>query len=489
MRGGADRLREVARGFTVWETSMLGAYVAIRLLSTWGKHPGIFGDTPEYLHFRWFNTPRPWTPTILFGIFGNHHAGILVAQVLIACAAWTFLAHTIATIVRRHCGTVAQVIMVGTVLAIALSVPVAEWDYQLLSESLSISLLALFVALLVRFIDAPSARRAVAVAVCGAFWMQTRDSNTIIFVVVIAVIGLVGLFPSRRTAGSDRREWFGGLVALCAVAVLISFALSLNTNDQRLLKPPPVGAKYQRVTAGNLYMMDVLGKRLFHEPKAVKFFVHHGMPAEAAKRFVDFAGVDQDYKMYTDVPFVSWVNRHGLRTLTLWLASNPWDTVREPFRSSGDLFTPNLAAYFGNIRHTLPPVVDDLIWPEQPSLVVEALLISFGVAALVAWRRRRKGLLHTDGGLLLMTGVTLCVSALIALIVTWQLEWLEEARHNITNSIALRLAIVQLIVAALVLNATPDDPAEVEAPDPEVVSEQIRTTDGDDSTRTPASMP
>ena len=111
--------------------------MAIRLLSSFGKKAGVFTDTNLYLNFRWFDTRRPWTVAWLFDLFDNHnHTRIIWAQVMIACACWSALALTVAA----RCSARVAPFAAGAVVALALSVKVAEWDYLLLSESLAMSL-------------------------------------------------------------------------------------------------------------------------------------------------------------------------------------------------------------------------------------------------------------------------------------------------------------------------------------------------------------
>ena len=430
------------------ERFVVGIYVAARLLSSFGKKAGYFADTNLYLEFRSFDTRRPWTVAWLFDLLdGHNHTRIIWAQVLIACACWSVLA----LVMAARCAPPARPWIAGAVVVLASSVQVAEWDYLLLSESLAISLLALWVAAVIRWIQpgpahagswSSAVRRAAPVALVGWLWTQTRETNSFSAIVVVVMIGAVRFFRSRPEA----RRAAVAVVVACGFALGSSWMLSTHTNSLPYLDPAPPDAKHRSITLANYRFMDVFGKRILFDPKAVAWFDRQGMPQFPGRNELrDFSAADRDYQMYDNAEFVRWVDRHGQGAYARWLLSRPWWSIRFPFKASNELLAPQVDYYFAHIRRHLPEAIEQPIWPAQPGFVLEVIAVVLAVAVAAAWRRRRYGLGDSD---LWPVGTALLAGSFAALIGTWHGAWLEAARHNIVNNVSIRISLIVLAASA-----------------------------------------
>ena len=125
----------------------------VRLVSAgpghWPVRPSS-GTTPQvYTHIAsrslwavsfWAGQRPPATP-LLIKLVGSS-SGFLAAQAVIAALAWGFLAWTVGRLVTPGWR---QVVAAWSILAFATAFPVTLWNRSVLSESLSMSLLALVV--------------------------------------------------------------------------------------------------------------------------------------------------------------------------------------------------------------------------------------------------------------------------------------------------------------------------------------------------------
>ena len=187
--------------------------------------------------------------------------GFVAFQSLVAVAAWGFLAFTVGRLVRPGWP---RVVAVWVVLGFATSTPVVLWNRSVLSESLSLSLLAVLMATTIgrrpgtALVPGGGARAA------GLAFATTRDAQVWTVALLGVAIGLVALatvirerrFPRRVGALAGALSWWR---PACRVGGG-PHRTDPRERGRRPLRPdPPL-------------------------PARVAWFAHHGMPGGGGHR-------------------------------------------------------------------------------------------------------------------------------------------------------------------------------------------------------------
>src|SRR5262249_50398165 len=125
----------------------------------------------------------------------------------------------------------------GTVLAFSLSAEITEWDGAILSESLSVSLLALLVGGWLWLLERPAWRQVALVAVVGAAWALARESDAYVELTLVPVLAVAAGF------GYATRQ-----LAVVAIATLLVFgANQISVDASRRWERPFLNVIAQRI--------------------------------------------------------------------------------------------------------------------------------------------------------------------------------------------------------------------------------------------------
>jgi hypothetical protein len=353
---------------------------------------------------------------------------IVLTESAIAAWAWLFLARTVGSRMRRPA---ARVFAFTTLLLLALSPPVLLWNVFIATESLSISLLCIAIALFIRLTGRTGGRHDFAAfAVTLAALTCTRDTYAVVILVVGGIAALVAFV--RR----DLRRRGAAIAAVCLVAAVTNVALS--NHGGRWFDP----------------LDETIAVRLLGSHEATHYLVDHGMPYNQQVRalhqrnaIVFLAHAVTFGKEYAS--YRKWLLNKGRSTYSAFLLTHPaWD-ISKPFDDRRRLLTPALRNY-GRTYHNEPRggflVVGKAGMP-QSEPVVEAWVGLALLAAIGLWRHKR------DRALLAATGV---VAFLVIphFMVAWHGDALELDRHAISAAVQLR--IVLWIVTAVGLDAVLD---------------------------------
>jgi len=152
------------------------------------------------------HAPRLWGVPLFYAIFPTDEARA-VAQWALGTVAWAALAWALWVCLRT---LVVRVVAVAGVLVLALTPQVANWDFAILSESLSISLGVLVLALLLLWARTKSVWYLAGATTAAVWWTFTRTDARVFVVFLILGLAVVALRRSSR-----RRQ------ALVAAGVLV----------------------------------------------------------------------------------------------------------------------------------------------------------------------------------------------------------------------------------------------------------------------------
>ena len=352
-------------------------------------------------------------------------------QSVVAAVAWVVLALAIGRLVAAGWR---RLVLQGVVLAFATSTPVTLWNRSVLSESLSLSLLALLVAAVVTTARRVTWPRVTATVVAAVAFAATRDAQ----IFTVALLG-VGAVVVAAVAARRRRPWArrGAVLAagLVAGAAVMSFTVAhTGRSDQ------------------NVY--DVLVVRIFPFPDRVAWFAHHGMPeapaidalaaatpapaAPAAK----VVGFDPDDRTYARLE--TWIDDHGDATLFLWLLTHPAYALGEPLRRPEEAYNyahGDLLFYAAAGRAAAPAT--PVLWPAWWWLVPLSVLALAAAYETGAWREAPWQVV-----------AALAAVGVVSMLAAWQGDGQEVARHTIEGFAEVRLCVL-ILAAVAVLRLVP----------------------------------
>ncbi len=370
-------------------------------------------------------------------------ATFVVAQTVIAVAAWTLLAATVATTVRA--GWPALVAAAAT-LGFASCWQVLEWDWSVLSESLSLSAVAVIASAtiwLLRRFSLP--RAAVLVAAC-ALYEAARDQA--IWSVGLAAAGLVAYAAvraaTRARPGAARHALGLGLVLLATAGL------------------GEVGAAHAGRNIVNVE--DVFVVRVFPDPPRVAWFARHGMPQSGAVEVLARAThappgqakvVAPDLTSPFWAPLARWFAAHSELAYIHFLATHPLYDLTAPLHRPALTYNNadgNLAFYGDIHNHTrnFLPVLPDVFFPPWQT---EAAI---AIAALTLLARRGRQPPHLIASL-----ATIALTGTLSALIAWNGDGMEIVRHTIEGNVQTRLAI---LIAALAALLPPPDTRDEPAP-------------------------
>ncbi len=369
-------------------------------------------DTDSYLEssevnlLSWeaFTSDLPFTPNLLFKLLrpatgykihrvSNVDTGtisrsnnpgfrsVAILQTVISLLAWTSLAWFFSS--HLNSGPV-RILAAGLIILFAITPQVADWDSELGTDSLSISLFVLAVAFLIPLAfliyEKPMLswlRIALFLVFFTALFLWTFDRDVNPYAIVSVPFFIFGLllFPKYRKS-----------LALILAGILVTalFVISVVSVRQR----PPVGRNFNY-----LWQIDIMPY-----PARVEFFTERGMPED-------------------DTPeFNTWLLAHGDYNYMLFLISHPGYTVANYFEDMVYAFSINMQPYFHarNLDLHYPlTVLGDFLHPESPAVYI-VIIILFSAVIGFAYSGNQPG----------------------AVVFTWILAWCF-----VTASITLFLSI------------------------------------------------
>ena len=364
----------------------------------------------------WAGQRPPVVPFVL-KLVGSS-TGFTALQSLVAVAAWGLLAFTVGRLVPAGWRRVAAV---WVVLAFASSTPVVLWNRSVLSESLSLSLLALLMA--------------------GLVWTARR----VTWPRVIAVVLVAAAFAATR----DAQVWTVGLLGLAvAVAVVVH-----GWRRRRLSRPAGVLAAGLLLAAGltgwdtvhtgrtNQNVANVLYVRVFPFSDRVAWFAAHGMPeAEAVDRLAAATPapnaaakvVAPDLTDPHNAPLDHWIMNHGQSTYLLWLVTHPFYVVTEPLVRPERAFNfANGALTFYAATGRVDSPLTAVVWPAWWWMLPLTTIGLVAAAGAGRWRERS-----------LQTIVVLAAVGLLSMVIAWQGDGQEVTRHTIEGFAELRVGVL-----------------------------------------------
>ena len=416
-------------------------YAGVRLWMFWPARAGVgssyWWDAGEYLRVahvpllstQFFTEHKPFGYPLVLKLFGENQGAVVWMQLAVSVAAWLFLAGIVGRCAR---GRIASYGAAVSLLAFSCTWPVALWDATLLTESLSISLLAVLIGLAYLCVGKRTVTTVVSLVAAALFFSSLRDANGAIAAVVVLLVAVATFTPRRLRATA-------GLVAGAAACVLL---VTVTTSPSRW----------------EVLIADQIDKRVMLDPTALAYFRAHGMPARPGLSAMLYQntrtptiGFDAAASLRRDPRlryFLPWFMQHGRATYASYLLDNPAASIGVPTRRFPLILSDAaLVSYRPPGFRTAPSFVEHLFYPSSGSRLI---LLELCLAALAALGLSRK-IFTRDWALPL----GLMLSALPLAILVWDGEPSEVPRHALLVGIGSRLAfwLGCWLIAAPVLQA------------------------------------
>lgn len=388
-------------------------------------------DTPAYVRVAgeallskefWANARPPIFPLLLRWT-GADEASVATFQAAFSIFAWGLLALSLAFSFPR----ILRPVAFALILALSLDRHIAGWDLMLLTESLSLSLMALFLAAWLWLLRGWTWGKVVALGLVSLAWAFTRDTNGWILLMVAGLIVLAVLF-------------FRAHKRFLAVAILFAliFALTNLSADRghRWVFP----------------FQNVLAQRILTDPIALAFFEGCGMPL--TPELLGLAGGfanSAERAFYTDPAlegFRTWMYAGGKSCYMRWLFTRPLTGLREPWDHFEELlaFEGVETFYPQKYQPRLPWYAQLVLYPQKQLLWLWA---GTSIAALIAvwkkaWRVNPAWVVF----------IALCLLVYPHLFIVWHGDVIGTDRHALTVSLqfVLSLWVLALLAAELFLN-------------------------------------
>jgi hypothetical protein len=287
----------------------------------------------------------------------------------------------------------------------------------MMSESLSISLLGLFISASLWLLRGWNAWKVVAFSFAGLLLAFTRDTNAWMLLALAVLMGAAALL-----------RWMGVRTWIPAGCLVVIFLLS-NAGAMH--------AERWGFPLGNL-----IAQRVLPNSSALEYFQSCGMPATPALMQLagKYANSDEQAMFFGPEldSFRYWLREHGKGCYVGWLLENPVPSIQETLSETGGLIAfPTVDRFFSNrYASLLPAQVAGALYPERLTLWIWAY--STLAALIIIWKKRWR-----DNAL---WAAFVCMTLLIFphLYLTWHGDAMAPDRHALSVGVQLYLAFWML---------------------------------------------
>lgn len=386
--------------------------------------PRVLADTTAYERISrydilsgdmWMASRPPMFPLLLKAAQQDFDRAAAL-QLALAIPAWGLLALMISRGLS-HPGL--RVGGFALVLLFSLERHVAGWDFVMMSESLSITTLVLFLAACLWLLEAWRPARGAAVLATAFMLAFTRDTNAWMLLALGGMIALaVGL------------KWTPPRALILTAGLTVIFVLSDASADRGNRWVFPLG--------------NLITQRVLPDETAVKYFESCGMPLspELLRLSGKFANSD-DQALFTGPELESlrrWLYDHGKACYVGWLASQPLTQAWQALQRTGNLVAfQDVNRYFSNrYAPMLPPWLETVLYPERLTLWIWGFSTFGAIIALArrAWRGNRHW------------AAVICMNLLVFphLFLTWHGDSMAPDRHTLSVGVQLYLGAWLLLL-------------------------------------------
>ena len=403
-------------------------YIYVRVITTLSalKSPRELADTPIYLRIssqpilgpEFLSVDRPFVFPLLLQIVHQDFASAAIIQLVVALLAWGLLALAISASLRPPW---LRLLSFFIILAVGTVRHLAGWDSVMMTESLSLSMLGLFIASGIWLLHGWKYHKVVALCAVAFLFAFARDTNAYLLIMFAGLMLIAVLF-----------RWMNPrALVLAGVFGMFFFVSDLNANtSQRWFFP----------------LVNVIGKRILPYTESIQNLAACGMPiTPQLLSLADTFANGNDRAFFNDpalAGFRVWVAEDGKTCYIRWLVTEP-KSVGQAFSEFDQLiYFENVNWYFSKrYIDPLPAHVERVLYPVYH---VTWLWAGLTITAFIAVAKR----FWRDNALWAIF-IMLCLTIFPHLFITWHGDAMAPNRHAV--SVGMQLALAMWLLVFLVL--------------------------------------
>ena len=420
---------------------VLVAYAGLRVLNLSQVAPKVrvTVDTASYVRIsqeslfgsRFLAGSRPFVFPLVLKLLGNDDETVVWLQGIISIISWSVLAISAAYSFRV---LFLKFTAFGLILLFSLSRYILGWDSVLLTESLSLSLMALFIAGWLWLAKGWHWGKAIFILTVAFLWTFSRDTNA--WVVFLGALFLLLLVGFRLV---DRK-----CLTLAGALIFMFFVSNLSADLGRRWVFP---------------LQNILGSRILPNGQATDFLARCGMPVssqlmELSGGFGNSAGrefhVDPALEEYR-----LWLYQNGKRCYVKWLLSEPVESIKAPLAEFNSLISMRAikpSSFSKKFSPVLPRMLEAILFPRPGPLILLAIIWAGILIAIVtkAWLQN------------IIWWVVIGINILVLphYLITWHGDAMGIYRHMISAGVQFYLGawlFVLLVLDSLLPFKTPEE--------------------------------
>lgn len=404
-------------------------YAIVRLTLNYSViyNPGTIEDTTAYLRIsresllsqEFWAGARPFVFPLLLKLTKQNLPLTSLIQLVFSVFSWGCLAFLFANFLR---GNWMKVISFIVLLALSLVRHFSNWDYMIMTESLSFSFFALFLACGLWLIDGWNRTRAVIFIIVGMFFAFVRDTNAYVL-----------LFLSGLLLIAILLRWIPLRNLLFVLSFTGFFILNNLTSDLGLRWVFPLN--------------NNIGKRILPLEQAVHFFENCGMPVtpELIALTGEFAN-GRDRAFYNDPALEGyriWLHKSGKSCYMRYLLSDLPGNTASAMRQFGFLmeYEKIHKALVPGYDPVIPFFLEGFVYPVSNALWLWILMTV--VSIFLLWRRPWRD--DPIWGVY----VLLCLMIFPHLFVTWFGDAMAPDRHSLSVGLHFAISVWLMVLLSL----------------------------------------
>lgn len=357
-----------------------------------------------------------WGAALFYHFTGQSLQIIDLTQILFSALAWITLGSILSKFIFNQ---TLKVISFALILIFSLSTQVQLWNHVVLSESLSISLMVLEIALSLKLILKWDWKIFSLLALVILLWVNTREANLFLGIFIGLFILVISLFAPKF------RKYL-------IISFLVLFAWGINARRADYF--PQISARPFSVT--NIILIRVLPNHRY-----VQFFKDHGMPAnkDLFRLQGQYAYAD-NFAIFNHPDFrkfQTWLYKKGEKTYFKFMLTYPSYTFLGPIQNIPLMMTGRLPisfqqAFSGTLRKSL----NEFIFP------VRYFSIYFFLCAVLFFLTLYIKLWKNTNAFWMITAIL--VLWIPHIFLAWLGDSMEVSRHAIQANIQFRLGMLML---------------------------------------------
>jgi hypothetical protein len=434
------------RSQLTWWIALTLVMAVVKCFSFWNvEEPARFPDTETYEAVAaaplfsdgfWLGN-RPITVPLIYKATGYNLKAVCWVQAAFASLSWSALTVVVFALARRK--TLGALLSIS-VFGFALSPPVHGWDFVLLSESTSLSFMALMIAVVLSFSERlcrghGSMRWAWLLPAVALLWSGTRDTTLYSLApLVLLLVASVLVLQIGKLPAPEAKNPLLVCALLCAAVFAAQYACHsqagrwrtplLNVILKRIL---PESHHYQEWQSRYGFprserLESFAGKKAWHLVKG-KQDIFQRVYWSTAEEEPDLQAVQR------------WLMTRGISSYRHWLIDRLPESALEPYRWITSTINRKSTLYFEPLEGIRFPPGPEIFYFKLPNPLPSWLQWAHGLAlVLVLVARRGRSFLAWTAALVL-------VNAVIQLIVSYHGDAVEVGRHSHAAYLLFRLSL------------------------------------------------